>query len=132
MDQKRLLTAIALSLGIMLIFEYVQTKYFPHPVPPAAQTISQVQQQAGTPETAGAPGAAQAAPPSGPRLTLDAPQVSGSIALTGAVFDDVVLKSYHETIDKNSPLVQLMGRRGSTKPSYAQFGWTAPNGVKVA
>ncbi len=134
MDQKRLLTAIALSLGIMLIFEYVQTKYFPHPVPPASQTNSQVQQQAGTPgtpETAGAPGAAQAAPPSGPRLLLDAPQVSGSIALTGAVFDDVVLKSYHETIDKNSPLVQLMGRRGGTKPSYAQFGWTAPNGVKV-
>ena len=134
MDQKRLLTAIALSLGIMLIFEYVQTKYFPHPVPPAAQTISQVQQQAGapgTPETAGAPGAAQPAPPAGPRLPLDAPQISGSIALTGAMFDDVVLKSYHETIDKNSPLVQLMGRPGSAKPSYAQFGWTAPNGVKV-
>ena len=55
MDQKRLLTAIALSLGIMLIFEYVQTKYFPHPVPPAAQTISQVQQQAGTPQAAARP-----------------------------------------------------------------------------
>ncbi len=83
------------------------------------------------PQTAGAPGAAQAAPASGPRLNVDAPQMSGSVALTGAVFDDVVLKAYHETIAKNSPLVQVMGRRGSAKPSYAQFGWTAVGDVKV-
>jgi YidC/Oxa1 family membrane protein insertase len=129
MDQKRLLLAIALSLGIMLVFEYVQTKYFPHPVTP--QTITQTQQVAGTPQSAGAPGAAQAAPVSGPRLSVDAPQMSGSVALTGAVFDDVVLKAYHETVAKDSPLVQVMGRRGSAKPSYAQFGWTAVGDVKV-
>jgi YidC/Oxa1 family membrane protein insertase len=134
MDQKRLLIAIALSLGIMLMFEFVQNKYFPHPAPGPSQTIAQAQQDAGTPqaaEAAGAPGTAQIIPPSGPRLSLDAPQISGSIALTGAVFDDVVLKDYHETIAKDSPLVQVMGRRGGNKPSYAQFGWTALGGVKV-
>jgi YidC/Oxa1 family membrane protein insertase len=134
MDQKRLLIAIALSLGIMLVFEFLQDKYFPHPAPGPAQTLAQAQAAAGTPqaaEQAGAPGTAQTAPVSGPRLPVDAPKISGSIALTGAVFDDVVLKNYHETVAPDSPLVQLMGRRGGSKPSYAQFGWTALGNVKV-
>jgi YidC/Oxa1 family membrane protein insertase len=132
MDQKRLLLAFA--IGIMLAFTVVQEKFFPHPAPGPSQTLSQAQQAAGTPEAAeaaGAPGTAQVAPPSGPRLAVDAPAISGSVALTGAVFDDVVLKNYHETIAKDSPLVQVMGRRGGDKPSYAQFGWTASGGVKV-
>ena len=76
------------------------------------------------------PGAAQAAP-AGPRLVIDAPRMSGSIGLTGAVFDDVVLKDYRETLAKDLPLVQLLGRRGSAKPSYAQFGWTPVGNIKV-
>jgi YidC/Oxa1 family membrane protein insertase len=124
MDQKRVLTAIALSLGILLVFQFISTKYFPQPLPSQAVT-----QPAGTPAAAaqaGAPGTAQIAPAvSGPRLPINATDISGSIGLTGAVFDDVVLKNYHETVAKNSPLVQVMGRRGGSKPSYAQFGWTA-------
>jgi len=134
MDQKRLLIAIALSLGIMLGFEFLQDKYFPHPAPGPSQTLAQAQQAAGTPQAAaeaGAPGTSQTAPVSGPRLSVDAPKISGSIALTGAVFDDVVLKNYHETVASDSPLVQLLGRRGGSKPTYAQFGWTALGDIKV-
>jgi len=134
MDQKRLLIAIALSLGIMLGFEFLQEKYFPHPAPGPSQTLAQAQQAAGTPQAAaeaGAPGTSQTAPVSGPRLPVDAPKISGSIALTGAVFDDVVLKNYHETVASDSPLVQLLGRRGGSKPTYAQFGWTALGDIKV-
>ena len=38
--------------------------------------------------------------------------MQGSVGLTGAVFDDITLTAYHETIAPNSPLVQIMGRRG--------------------
>jgi len=130
MDQKRLLLAVALSLGIMLVFQFISTKYFPAPIPSPAVT-----QPAGSKAAAaqaGAPGTAQTLPAvSGPRLAINAPDISGSIGLTGAVFDDVVLKNYHETIAPDSPLVQVMGRRGGSKPSYAQFGWIAASGETV-
>ncbi len=136
MDQKRLLTAIGLSLAILLIFQFGISHFLPHPAPSPALTPTKAAQVAGTPQAAaaaGAPGTAQtAAAPAGPRLAIDAPRLSGSIGLTGAVFDDVVLKDYHETIAKNSPLVQIMGRRSGDKPYYAQFGWNAPDGAKVA
>jgi YidC/Oxa1 family membrane protein insertase len=126
MDQKRLLLALTLSFGILLAFTFVQEKYFPHPAQPQEQAAA----PAGAVATAGSVATA-AAPAAGPRLAVDAPLMQGSIGLTGAVFDDVVLKSYHETTAPDSPLVQVMGRRGGDKPSYAQFGWTAPAGVNV-
>ena len=129
MDQKRLLAAITLSLAILLVFQFVVERYLPHPAPSPALTTQQAQQVAGTPqaaEAAGAPGTAQSAPaPTGPRLTIDAPKLSGSLSLTGAVLDDIVLKDYHETASQSSPLVQILGRRAGTKPYFVQFGWNA-------
>lgn len=135
MDSKRLILALALSFGILAIFTVLQEKFFPHPAHNPTQTAQTTPQSTATkPQSAtGAPGSAstQAAVANGPRLAVDAPMLKGSIELTGAVFDDVVLKDYHETVAKNSPLVQIMGRRGGTTPSYVQFGWTAPAGAKV-
>lgn len=129
MDQKRLLLAISISLAIMVIFQVVIGKFLPHPAPSPAVTLSAAQHSAGTPQAAaaaGAPGTAQTAPAAtGPRLAIDAPKLSGSIALTGAVLDDISLKDYHETISKASPLVQILGRRDGSTPTYVQFGWDA-------
>ena len=129
MDQKRLLLAISISLAIMVIFQVVIGKFLPHPAPSPAVTLSAAQHSAGTPQAAaaaGAPGTAQTAPAAtGPRLAIDAPKLSGSIALTGAVLDDISLKDYHETISKASPLVQIFGRRDGGTPTYVQFGWDA-------
>jgi YidC/Oxa1 family membrane protein insertase len=136
MDQKRLLIAISISLAILLIFQFGVERFLPHPAPSPALTATQAAQMAGTPQaaaSAGAPGTAQTAPTaSGPRLAIDAPKMSGSVGLTGAVFDDIVLKDYRETIAKNSPLVQIMGRRSGDKPYYAQFGWNDVAGSNIA
>ncbi len=131
MDQKRLMIAIALSLGILLVFQFAVERFLPHPPPSPTQTLAQAN-NAGTPQAVGtgAPGTGPVVP-AGPRLAISAPKISGSIGLTGAVFDDVVLKDYHQTIAKDSPLVQLLGQRGSAKPSYAQFGWTPVGNIKV-
>jgi YidC/Oxa1 family membrane protein insertase len=135
MDQKRLLLAISISLAIMVIFQVVIAKYLPHPAPSPAVTLTQAQQTAGTPQAAaaaGAPATGQSTPAaSGPRLAIDAPALSGSLSLTGAVLDDVELKAYHETISKTSPLVQILGRRDSDKPTFVQFGWDGPAGLAV-
>jgi YidC/Oxa1 family membrane protein insertase len=130
MDQKRLMLAIALSLGIMLVFQFAFQKYLPHPAP-AAQTAPSTAQMADDTGSASTPGAGPVTAIAGPSLAVDAPKISGSITLTGAVFDNVVLKDYHETVSPDSPLVQVMGKIGSKKPSYAQFGWTAQGNIPV-
>jgi YidC/Oxa1 family membrane protein insertase len=128
MDIKRLFLAISISLVIMVGFEFLQDKYFPHPAPTPASVAANPSATADPTEAAnaaGAPGTAQSVPATpGPRLTIDTPSIAGSLALTGAVLDDVRLKDYHVTRDPNSPLVQILGRRDGDKPFFAQFGWT--------
>lgn len=132
MDQKRLLLALVFSFAVLGVFTFIQNKFLPHPAHVEATSHPA---GAGTPvpahPAAAAAIASTTAPPAGPRLAIDAPLMKGSIGLTGAVFDDITLTSYHETIAPDSPLVQIMGRRGTKTPTYAQFGWTAGPGVNV-
>ncbi|GGB53644.1 membrane protein insertase YidC [Blastomonas aquatica] len=57
------------------------------------------------------------------RVTIDAPRVGGSINLTGARLDDIVLKDYRERLDKDSDLVHLFSPAGTADQYFAQFGW---------
>ena len=57
------------------------------------------------------------------RIPIDAPRVGGSINLTGARIDDVVLKDYREKLDKDSDLVHLFSPAGTKDQYFAQFGW---------
>ncbi len=136
MDQKRLFTTMAISAAILLIFQVVQEKFLPHPAPATAVVASTAQPTAtatAPAAAAGTPGAGAAmAAVSGPRLAIDTPNIKASLSLTGAVLDDVELKAYRETTAKDSPLVQILGRRDSDKPYFTQFGWTNPAGSNVA
>jgi YidC/Oxa1 family membrane protein insertase len=137
MDQKRLFLAIAISIAILLGFQLILPKP-PRPVQTAATTT----ETAGTatapkpsdtvgavPQDAGA--APVAVPKNTPRIKIAAPRVQGSISLLGARIDDLVLRDYRETIEPNSPLVQLLEPVGDPEPNYVQFGWSAADGVKV-
>ncbi|WP_439484863.1 membrane protein insertase YidC [Blastomonas fulva] len=64
------------------------------------------------------------------RVAIDAPRVGGSINLTGARLDDVVLKDYREKLDKDSDLVHLFSPAGTEDQYFAQFGWIG-EGVTV-
>ncbi|HZF74551.1 MAG TPA: membrane protein insertase YidC, partial [Acetobacteraceae bacterium] len=140
MDQKRLFAAIALSIGILLLFDLwnrptreaqqeairqqqaaQQAQQSQAPVPlPAAPAGS-----AAVPSATAAPDAAR-----GPeqRVRIENPRLQGSISLRGARLDDLVLKGYHETVDRNSPLVRLLAPRGEAQPYFVQWGWTAADG----
>jgi YidC/Oxa1 family membrane protein insertase len=141
MDQKRLFIAIAISVVILAVFQFVLPAR--HRPPPPAVSTEATQSPApatgplaaagtATPGTA-APGAGDAAELARevPRVKIAAPRVSGSLSLVGARLDDVVLNDYRETIDKDSPLVRLLEPKPSATPSYVQFGWTADGGQKV-
>ena len=59
----------------------------------------------------------------GPRVLINSGKLRGSISLKGGRIDDLVLKEYRETVDKDSPEVVLFSPSGTEKPYYADFGW---------
>ena len=66
-----------------------------------------------------------------PRITIDAPQIAGSISLAGLRIDDVVLRDYQETQAEDSPNIQLLQRTDAKLPFFAEFRWTL-NGTGMA
>ena len=132
MDQNRLILAIAISLAILLGFQYLQ----PHASVAERQRATQMASKdtptgdspgpSGNPADPGNQPVTVPEPVNGPRLQIDATRVQGSLNLHGARLDELVLRDYHDTVSKDSPLVQLLEPRADPQPSYVQFGWTAP------
>jgi YidC/Oxa1 family membrane protein insertase len=139
-DQKRLFAAIALSIGILLIFDVWNRTNRP-PVPPVSAPASQTAVPVPVPApAASAPGVpvpaaparteATATPDRAPaaRIPVSNPRVAGSINLRGARLDDLVFTTYRETLAPNSPQVRLFAPRDGANPYFAQWGWTAADG----
>ena len=141
MDQKRLFAAIALSIGILLIFDVYKRMTMP-PEAPAPIT-----QQAVPAPAVPAPAASGAAVPATPiltapsqqeaapaaraparRIAIESPSVAGNLNLRGARLDDLVLLRHRETTDPGSAPVRLFAPRDSAAPYFAQWGWTAADG----
>jgi YidC/Oxa1 family membrane protein insertase len=58
-----------------------------------------------------------------PRLPIDTPSVSGTIALKGARIDDLSLKNYRETVNPNSPIIVLLSPEDGPDPYFAELGY---------
>ena len=141
MDQKRLPIFIALSVAILLAFQYLAPpKNHAQLARQAAQTTST------TPADRVPPPTHDPAPPGTqpehvppplmdpakiPRVVIDAPRVTGSLSLLGARLDDLRLRDYHETVSKASPLVRVLEPQSDPQPSYVQYGWTSTDSVKL-
>jgi YidC/Oxa1 family membrane protein insertase len=135
MEQRNLFIAIVLSVGILIGFQFVFQRLHPT-VPHVASPTTAPATQSTTPSAAGAPGTAapgavaakaaepvQAAIAGQPRIKIDTPRLHGTIALTGARFDDLTLANYHDTVDPKSPEVLLLSPPGTANPYLAEFGW---------
>ncbi len=60
-----------------------------------------------------------------PRVEIDTPSLHGSINLTGARFDDLYLKKYHDTVDEKSPEIRLLAPSYSGRLGYfVELGFT--------
>jgi YidC/Oxa1 family membrane protein insertase len=151
--------AIALSLLVLLGWQYFvvgpQTEQAHKQAQIAAQqkAAQQEQQQqtqaaasqnaanAGTSGTVTSPTAqapsqqfadAAAALAGTPRIKIDTPAIAGSLNLVGARLDDVRLKTYHETVDKSSPIITLLYPASAKGAYFADQGWVSPdNSVPV-
>ncbi len=66
---------------------------------------------------------------SGPRLEVETPKITGSLALEGARIDQLRLSDYDETIERNSDNVELLWPAGTRNAYFAHFGWLSDGGV---
>ena len=167
-DNKNMLLAIALSALVLIGWQYfVGVPQMQRQQEAARQAElqkaqqPQAQQQPGaTPATGGqpaapgvVPGQAETAPlasraeviKSTPRISIDTPRYIGSINLKGGRLDDIALRTYHETVDPNSPNVIMLSPSGTPiraanhhtvleneGPYYADFGWAPTAGATIA
>jgi YidC/Oxa1 family membrane protein insertase len=65
------------------------------------------------------------------RVQIDAPLLKGSISTFGSRLDDISLKNYKQTIEKNSPNVTLLSPQGAEYGYYASYGWADANNSNV-
>jgi YidC/Oxa1 family membrane protein insertase len=160
-DQRNLLIAVALSMAVMLGWQY----FYAGPQIKAQQEKAQREAEAkkaaeqaaqgttpATPTAPAAPGAAlPAAPTAQPKTSLTAlptktraealsaaqrvpvetPSLTGSISLKGGVVDDLVLVNYRETVDPKSPHVVLFSPLGGPQAYFAEFGWQGAVGSQA-
>ncbi|MBP1871027.1 Membrane protein insertase YidC [Ensifer adhaerens] len=134
---------VAIGLSVLILvawqFLYVNPKIEKERIAAEAlqaQQAQQAQSQPGT--TAQQPATGQALPggtvpgtgenrdqalAKSARVAIDTPAVSGSINLTGARFDDLKLKAYHETVSKQSPIITLFSPAETTDGYFTEIGY---------
>jgi YidC/Oxa1 family membrane protein insertase len=146
MDNKNFLLAIALSIAVLIGWQY----FFAGPQIDQARQQQQVAEQqqaadqAAQPDTSGSgsaqPAGTSAAPTTAgdaaattlsreqalaesPRVPISTPSVSGSINVRGGRIDDLRLNDFHETVDKSSPTIILLSPADAPDGYFAEFGW---------
>lgn len=128
-DTKNIVLAVLLSTMVLLGWTVVADRFFPAEAPKpvtAAAPSAPAAPAAGTAPAItgqGAIVARAAALAASPRVAIDTPRLKGSINLTGARFDDLVLPGYRQTNDKASPPVRLFSPSRTADAQFAQFGW---------
>lgn len=141
MEQRNLILAVVLSLGVLLSFQAFYDYHYPQPTRTAENEATSV------PETPMAPTEASNVPrpqkegstelaeageqdrvtalSKDVRIAIDSSRLDGSIRLKGGRVDDIHLKAYRETTDPSSPEITVFHPSGMAHPYYAQLGWVA-------
>ena len=57
------------------------------------------------------------------RVLINTTSLSGSINLTGAIIDDLILLKYNELLNDNSKRITLFSPDGTANPYYFELGW---------
>ena len=126
MDQKRLMAAIAITIGILLVFDVYNRATRPDAPPPPAQ-VAQPAVPSPTAVTATPGEAGSATTPAAPaaRVAVENRRIQGSLSARGLMLDMLTLRDYAQTTQPNSELVRLLNPRGRDDGYFAQWGWTA-------
>ena len=149
-DSKNLILALALSMAVILGWQY----FFGMPLlelkKPVEVTAQSSDAQSSTPaqQTQNASSQPTTPPPSSgaattypsreeaiaasPRVLIDTPKLKGSIALKGGDIDDIAFKAYRETVDPNSNNIVMFSPDGAPNAYFARFYWLAADGSSLA
>lgn len=154
-DNKNFILAIALSIGIIVIWQMFIAKPQLERKRQEVQQTEKLKQKAKTQEPGAITvpgGSTPQAPTKGsvsvptvaggvlpielvlaktPRITISTARVDGSINLAGALLDDLNLKKYHETIKSGSPEIKLLAPSGTKHGFFAEQGWQPAAGQSV-
>ena len=157
-DQRNLVIAIALSLAILLGFQFFVEAPQQERQDETLEMQMQGQAKQGsdgaiTPAAPGAvadgkstagnvvPGAMSnaaslaanraAALKLSARVVIDSKRLGGSIALKGGRIDDLTMLDYKQTIEEGSPAVTLLSPHRAPNPYFGQFGWVPQDSLKV-
>jgi len=144
-EQKNLLIAMALSLLVLVGFQYIYGEPQPTRTPPAERPAAEGEaapdarrgedassgeaapsRRAGEMPSGAAPRRAvdrETALADSARVPIETPSLTGSIALTGGRIDDLVLRNYFQETGRKGGNVVLLNPAGSEKAYYAAFGW---------
>ena len=147
-DNRNTILAVILSGLVLIAWQYFYN--MPQMERQRAQTQTQAELNKPSPQSAPGsttpqPGATpSAAAPAGqtaqpvvsrdaaiaatPRIKIESPRLSGSIALKGARVDDLSLEKFRDTVDPKSPAIVLFSPSNTAHPYYAEFGWVVASG----
>ena len=147
-EQNNFMMAILLSMGVLLGWQFFVTE--PRLAAERAAQMAAEEAQAANadaPRQTDAPQAdAQISPQAAdkparikadngfadsPRLQVQTPRLSGSIALMGARFDDLILRDYGAHIGEDAPRQRLLAREGTPGHWQAHHGFVAAQGNPV-
>ena len=128
-DNKNMILAIILSALVLLGWTLLSPRLLPTAAPPTVKvengaTTPTAQPADLTVERPQALKSRATVLASTPRVRIETPSLQGSINLTGARIDDLVLLRERQTIDKTSPPVRLLSPAGAPGGYFASFGWT--------
>jgi YidC/Oxa1 family membrane protein insertase len=129
-NQRNLILAIVLSAIVLFGWTALSDRFFPVAKPPVTRIAGGKETVVANPaagpvlQTPGTIRDRAVVMKETPRIAIDTPKLAGSINLTGARIDDLVLKTYKETIAKDSAPIRLLSPAGTTDAYFAGFGWT--------
>ncbi len=129
-DKRNIVIAMLLAALILFGWPTLTARFFPAANPPATRVVDGRQVAVPAPgqvPPAARPAAARqigAALGESARLPIETPTLRGSVNLTGARIDDLVLVRYRQTVDKNAPPVRLFAPGGTAGAYFAGLGWS--------
>ena len=126
-DQKNLFLAIAISIAIIVFFQFL----FPTSI---TEPIQNVEHEVLAPATSiddSKTNVIEIIKPKedvlavNKRVYIQTPSLTGSINLQGAILDDLTLSKYKVNQEDNSKNINLLSPDGTANPYYIEFGWKA-------
>ena len=128
-DQKNLLLAILASLVVLLGFQLL----FPTKEVPKTESMQKINENfAPAPEIlTEIPKVRNQIISESARINIENKFINGSINLTGARIDDIILNKYLIDLSPDSENIKFLSPKGSNNSYFAEFGWVTSNNKNI-